>query len=469
MSAADQPGWDGVGDDLADALVRLRRGDAILLAAGAVFVQFIWFVHGHAPAGPAVFVHTTDGEPGSPAEAGLAALGWARRDEEPTVAQPEVPAPLDAAAATRLADLIVRTLRDVHGVADPAAMTYTSFNDNGLRAPRLRTVAAGPKQQAQDDPDPATLLPAPAPSWQRWCTLLADGLDDWSHAAFDRLVAAHGWQASTGLRRPAYATGDGEWVTAGTGEAGRHGHGEISSVTVSRPVDAADVATQFRQALAAAVTVLGHPPLVGDEDRRPFARWRGARTTVTVSAVVGGAVRLLVEPTEARENVIYNSQKWMMTPDEWSPDELWMTEPDLEAPQAKTLSGMMTYPHPPATTIDDVLDELRALFTSWCEALPLLYPYATGARWRLRFPAGDMIAEGRFTRERVTARFGWKDEYGEPAVAAPGPGVAADLAGRVRDALTRAGVTGIEQVRGAAWSDTPAERLFANRLTLAPG
>lgn len=257
-------------------------------------------------------------------------------------------------------------------------------------------------------------------------------------------------------------------MRAGTSDAGRHGHGEISVVSVSQPVGADEAGEALRRALAGAVAVLGHPPLVGDEGREPFARWRGARTTLTLSAPAG-QVRLRVEPTEARENVIHHHQKWMMSPDEWAPDELWTIEPDVEAPQAKALLGMMSYPHSPSETLEGTVEELRLLFGSWCSALPLLHPYAGSARWRLSSTGGTMIAEGRFTRERVTAQFGWSDQFGEQVVTAPGGDVAADLAGRVRDALGSAGVTAPGELRGAAWSGTPAQRLYANRLTLGHG
>ncbi|MDG6101787.1 hypothetical protein Daura_37995 [Dactylosporangium aurantiacum] len=469
MSTTQHPAWEAVTEELAGALTALRAEDAVSLGTGDVWVQFIRFTRGMTLTGPAVFVHTSAVEPGSPAAEGLAGLGWARWDELQTLGRPEVPAPVDPDTAAGLADLIVRTLRDVHGVADPGGLTYSSFNNDGLRAPRLRTVAAEAGQRPAD-PDPATLLPDPAPSWRQWCAVFADGLGDWSQAAFDRLVAAHGWTAeATGRREPVFGIGDGATLRAGSWDAGHYGHGELSALTVTQPVDADGAAAAYRRALAAAVAVLGHPPLVGDEGRAPFARWRGARTTLTLALVRGTELRLEVEPTEARENLIYHHQKWMMSPDDWAPDELWTTEPDVEAPQAGALLGMMSYPHSPAETLDGTLEELRALLRSWVEALPLLHPYASSARWRLRRPGGDMVAEAAVTPDRVTARFGWSDQYGEPVTAAPNPDVADDVVRRTADALARAGVTEPAQLRGAAWSDTPAERLDAARLTLRQG
>jgi hypothetical protein len=465
MSSVDRVEWADVVGELAEVLERLRAEDAVSLEVGDAFVQFIRFGRGNVVDGPAVFVHTTAGRPGSPAAEGLAALGWARWDDDATVGQPEVPAPVAPATARRLAEVIVRTLRDVHGAADPADVTFSSFNNHGLRAPRLRTIGAQP-QQAAEEPDPATLLPEPSPEWQRWCAILADGLGDWSRAALDRLAAAQGWQAAQRHGSAGFSTDAGAWIDAGAWWAGERGHGEISSLSVSQPVEAADAAQAFRRALAGAVSVLGHPPLVGDEGRAPFARWRGERTTLTLAASRGRTLRLLVEPTGPRENVIHNSQKWMMSPDDWSPAELWTTQPDVEAPQARALDGMMFYPHSTSSTIDGTLDELRSLFGSWCEALPLLHPYASSARWRLRRQDGTMVAEGGFTHQRVTARFGWSDGFGEPLAAAPGADTVADLLGRVGNALALAGITTPGQLRGAAWSDTPAERLDAIRLTL---
>ncbi|MEV0560589.1 hypothetical protein [Dactylosporangium sp. NPDC050588] len=457
MAAA---GWPEVADELVGALAALRPEAAISLSGGDGFVQFIRFTRGYRLDVPSVYMLTRD-VPERAAD--LAALGW-QPDEDgtETLCFPEVPAPVEPATARRLADVIVRTLRDVHGFADPAEVTYTSFDNNGMRAPRLRTVAAEAGQEAPDDRDPATLLPAPSPAWRRLCAVFAGGLGDWSRGAFDRLVAEQGWQPDGDELLAA----GGERIEAHDWDAGYYGHGEISSLSARLPVGEAGVADDFRRALAGAVAVLGHPPIVGSEGRMPLARWRGEDTTLTLEALWGRHIRLTAEPTGPRENVIYNKQKWMMTPDDWAPDELWFTEPDVEAPQAKALHGMMTYWHSPSETLDGTVDELRALFASWCSALPMLHPYASSARWRLRRTSGTMVAEGEFTRERVTARFGWSDEFGERVETVPGGDVAADLAARVAAALDRAGVTAPGDLDGGAWSDTPAERLNALRLTV---
>ena len=63
--------------------------------------------------------------------------------------------------------------------------------------------------------------------------------------------------------------------------------------------------------------------------------------------------------------------------------------------------------------------------------------------------------DGRCSRERATAQFGWSDQYGDRVAAAPGADVVADLVERVRDALARAGVTTPAELRGAAWSRHP--------------
>ncbi|MFF5233017.1 hypothetical protein [Dactylosporangium sp. NPDC000521] len=452
--------WPEVTGELVEAIGALRPEAAISLALGDAFVQFIRFTRGLKLDVSSVYMLTRD-VPERAAE--LAALGW-RPDEDGdvTLCMPEVPVPVRPAEARRLADVIVRTLRDVHGIAEPALLTYTSFDNNGMRAPQLRTVAPGPGQQVPDDPDPATRLPAPSPEWRRLCAVFAGGLGDWSRGAFDRLVAEQGWQPDG---EDLLAAG-GERIEAHDWDAGYYGHGELSSLSAQRPVGEAGVVEDFRRALAGAVAVLGHPPIVGSEGRMPLARWRGEDTTITLEALWGRHIRLTAEPTGPRENVIYNKQKWMMTPDEWAPDEQWFTEPDIEAPQAKALHGMMIYDHSPSETLDGTLEELRALFTSWCSALPMLHPYASSAHWRLRRGNGAMVAEGEFTRDRVTARFGWSDEFGERVDTVPGEGVAADLVARVAAALDRAGVTAPGELKGGAWSDTPAERLNALRLTV---
>src|SRR4051794_16188095 len=266
MSAAGGLGWADLTDELAGTIERLRNEDAVLLQAGDVFVQFIRFTSGMVLSGPAVYVHTSAGA------AGLGELGWATVDDEQTVGQPEVPAPVEAGTARRLAELIVRTLRDVHGVAEPGALRYSSFNNNGMRAPQLRTVAPEDGQE-KPAPDPVTVLPPAEPRWRQWCEVLGGGLGDWSVAALDRLAAAQGWQPQDSAH--AFTAAGGESVSGYTGDAGSYGHGEISSVTVTPPAADTAAVMDFRRALAGAVAVLGHPPLVGDTGDEPFARWRG--------------------------------------------------------------------------------------------------------------------------------------------------------------------------------------------------
>jgi hypothetical protein len=124
------------------------------------------------------------------------------------------------------------------------------------------------------------------------------------------------------------------------------------------------------------------------------------------------------------------------------------------------------YPHPPSENLEETLDELRALFYSWNHALPLLDPYASSACWTLYHPEGAIIAQGEFTAHRTIAKFGKGDRYDVPVSADPGADIAGVLAGRVRQALARAGVTSRDDLRAATWSLTRAEELDAIRLTL---
>lgn len=464
----DRPGWAQVRDELAGTIAGLQPEGALTLEAGEAFVQFIRFTRGSELPGPVVLVHTLAGDPGTPVAAALAGAGWAWSAVHEVTGQPEVPAPVDDATAARLADLIVGALRDVHGVADPAALTYTSFNNNGLRPPQLRTVRPA-EGQPLPLPDPVTLLPPPSPLWQGWCELLAGGLPDWSDAGLSRLAGERGWQPAPDGSARTYTGGGGETITGSDWDAGYYGHAELSALSVSLPKTYAGIMLDYRRALAGAVRVLGNPPLAGDTGTSPFARWRGTAATLTLSASDHRLVELLVEPTEPRETVIHQRQKWMMTPDEWSPDELWTVHPDVEGPEMRALDGMMFYPHSPAETLEETIEELRSLFRSWAMSLELLHPYASSARWRLRGPGGDMIAEGGFTQRRTTVRFGWRDEYGAPISTPSGGGSVDAVIERVRAALAQAGVTTPAQLRAATWSDTPAERLDAIRLTLRRG
>ena len=458
MADATAPSWDDVTNELVARLPRLRDGDAVAIEIGRYFVQVKQF-------GRRLSVIASGSGSGTPGNAGLspdqargmAALGW--QPSRHTHGLPDLVSPLSTDTVHRVARLLVTTLRDVYGGATPAAARFSSFNDEGRRAPVLNTVTMSPDQKPETRVAPATLLPAPAPIWQGCLEALLAGVGGWSRTEIEALVARCGGEV----------TEDDGWVleaacgplTVSALRADGRDPG-FGSVTARESVPATGSGSRFREALAAAVAVLGDPPLVGGPGA--FARWRGTPLTVIVSREQyrhdAARVELTVTPTEVIEAEEYRSGEY--DPD-WRPDHRWTAWPDVDAPEHEALTGMMSLPRPPATDLDELGGNLRALFGSFAADLALLHPYASSACFRITRPNGEWLVDGTFTRDRATVRVGNAPSESFPL---DGAHTGRTIADRVMGAVAAAGIRAPEQLRGHTWSATPAEHLDTDALTL---
>jgi hypothetical protein len=119
----DQSSWPSLAQSLAQQLVRLRDGQFVTLEApSGAFVQALSL-------GPGLYlecVGSTSFGGGYPwdavAEEALAALGWTRETQFGNAVY-RADVSIDASAAA--AGILVPTLRDVAGVADPAVLTVS--------------------------------------------------------------------------------------------------------------------------------------------------------------------------------------------------------------------------------------------------------------------------------------------------------------------------------------------------------
>ncbi|MCO1654837.1 TY-Chap domain-containing protein [Pseudonocardia humida] len=461
MADAIAPTWgDDVTDELTARLPRLRDGDAITIDIGPHFVQFKQF-------GQALSVIASGQDrarPGtslSPDQArDMVALGWLPSDEMPIHQLDPLPAPMSAETARQVAGLLVASLRDVFGGATPAAATFSSHNDGGHRAPTLSTVAVYPGQLPEVRVAPASLLPPPSPTWRGHLEALLAGVGSWSRAEIDAVLAGRGWEITGERGYTGLAAAGG--VEVQVLPAGAGSGSDFRRVVVRERLASAAAATRFREVLAAVVAVLGDPPLVGGP--AAFARWRGDPLTVIVSHRPGrdtATVAMTVTPTDVIEAEEYRSSS--IDPVQ-PPDHHWTTWPDTDAPEHRSLHGMMSFPRPPATDLDELGRNLRELFGSFTADLPLLHPYAGGACVRILGPTGEWLADGAFTRDGARLRVGGGNAPSE-SFPLDGARTGTVIADRVMAALAAAGVEKPGQLRCRVWSTVPAERLEVDPLT----
>lgn len=456
------PTWNDVADELTTLLARLRDGDALTLEVGPHLVQFKRF-------GPIISVIGSGTGPGLPEELRVSAdqarqmvaLGWQPPDGEVVHSLPDLPCPLPAADARRVADLLVATVRDVYGAGTPAAATFSSHNDDGQRTPTLATVAMNPAQAPETPVVAAGLLPPPETTWQRTLEAVRAGVGGWSDAEVAALFAGRGWEFTQKDIVGKVTAVSGQMRVTAYGDRRQWDH--FTRIDVDESVPLAESGARFRAVLAAAVAVLGDPPLVGGPGA--FARWRGKPLTVIVShrAILTTArIRLTVTPTDAIEGEEYSHSNY--TPG-WTPDHRWTTMPDTDAPENATLVGMMTYTYPLADTLDQLGSDLRELFGSFATDLPLLYPYASDASFRIFGAQRTWLANGAFTHERASVAVGSANAPRE-TFALDGAATGEAVATRVMDALTAAGIASPDQLSGSVWSATPAEQLYADGFTI---
>jgi hypothetical protein len=123
--------WDAFAAALVEELPALGEGDTVILSHGDAYVQF-----SQAPA--VLYADTSGGD-----RERLGALGW--QAPNPALGAVnwwvKVPWPLRTQDSATLVDLLVRTLREVHGAAGPDALAYRAFNSRTgaqLDIPALR-------------------------------------------------------------------------------------------------------------------------------------------------------------------------------------------------------------------------------------------------------------------------------------------------------------------------------------------
>lgn len=460
------PTWDDVENELAGRLPGLRDGDAILLSVGAgLFIQFVNFdrtfdvLTSGCGTDFREDVRLTDAQGEQ-----MLALGWQPPRDEPNFVLDSVRYPLEAGFARRTAALMVTTLREVYGARSPAEVTFTSFSNRGMRAPTLTTVAMDSTQKPEIPLDTAALLPDPDPTWRRRLETILAGVGEWSQAEIGSVFTACGFAGPVADRYRLTAV-DGAVKMSARNAAWPPA--DFHDVTVRESVPLEEGPARFRAALAAAVAVLGDPPLVGGPGA--FARWRKQPSTVIVSHEryrTKAGVTLTVTPTDVIEGDEYRSHQYQPG---WVPDHLWLTEPDTDRPENRTLSGAMVYDHPPSENVAELRGHLRTLFESFAMDLPLLYPLASNARFRVHNRQGSWLLDGEFTHEHAwidapnsglaTLRFTYDGSNADRANAHA-------MADRFIEALSAAGVTDLRGASGMVWSATPAERLDASALTL---
>ena len=122
--------WTDLADGIAAELPRLRKADVLQLRYGARFVQ-VAQLDADVYADSVSNRHLRDGDRLSRMdERTLAALGWRTPQAPPGYGNwwSTTPWPLRTSDSQHVAQLVVTTLRDVHGTPDPSRLAYKAFN-----------------------------------------------------------------------------------------------------------------------------------------------------------------------------------------------------------------------------------------------------------------------------------------------------------------------------------------------------
>lgn len=128
MTADPGTGWERLAEALAGDLTRLGDGDTVALSVGPRYVQLLQL--------PTKLVaETVANDVLPPAERlstedlrRIAALGWPSPGDPRDNWRVELGWPVHSRDSRRLADLLVRTLAEVHLAPSPEALEYTAFN-----------------------------------------------------------------------------------------------------------------------------------------------------------------------------------------------------------------------------------------------------------------------------------------------------------------------------------------------------
>lgn len=246
-------------------------------------------------------------------------------------------------------------------------------------------------------------------------TLVSQDFGTWSRADIERIVAGAGW-----------SIGDEEEYsvpieTGGVGHARsmkRHygqdgfGYGEHTDLQIEESCPADQLEARYAATLAAVISVLGPPALVGGPDAWTF--WRNPRVRLARD-IRRTAVTLRVEPAEPAEAEEYSNANWS---EGWEPEHLWNAEPDLTSDAEESLIGMLFHDAGPAQTWDQFERSLRELFASFAADIPTLAAYAPHVGWQITPVSGGRFVNGRFTPDGVELG---SDDPGIETELPPGP------------------------------------------------
>lgn len=228
--------------------------------------------------------------------------------------------------------------------------------------------------------------------------LVSQDFGTWSSADVERIVTAAGW-----------ALGDEHHyrVAIDTGGAYRartmkryHGqdrfkYGEHTDLQIEESCPADELETRYAATLAAIVSVLGPPALVGGPDAWAF--WRRPRVRLERD-LRRCSVTLRVEPAEPAEWEEHSHAEWS---EDWEPLHLWTAETDPSSDAGRSLIGMTFYEARPVTTWEQFEKGLTALFVSFAADIPTLAAYVPHVGWRIMLVAGGRFVGGRFTPDGV--------------------------------------------------------------------
>ncbi|HWS39510.1 MAG TPA: hypothetical protein VN408_43045, partial [Actinoplanes sp.] len=151
---------------------------------------------------------------------------------------------------------------------------------------------------------------------------------------------------------------------------------------------------RYAAALAAVVSVLGPPALVGGPGAWTF--WREPRVRLERD-IRHATLTLRVEPAEPAEAEEYSWGRG----GEWDPLDLWTAEPDLRSDAAQSLIGMTFHHAGPAQTWGLFESSLRELFVSFGADIPSLAAYVPQVGWQITPVGGGRFVNGRFTPDGI--------------------------------------------------------------------
>lgn len=283
--------------------------------------------------------------------------------------------------------------------------------------------------------------------------LVGQDFGTWSRADVERIAGAAGWSVQDGDHSLTIETGGPARARSTKISYGqdRFGYGEQIDLQVIETCSAGELAALHAATLAAVVSVLGPPAMVGGPDAWAF--WRNPRVRVERD-LRGSSVTLRVEPAEPTEEEEYSNAEW--SPD-WEPAHLWNAEPDVNSGACKSLLGMMIYEARPASTWKEFEKSVHDLFVSFAVDQPALAGYVPHVGWDIAPVDGDREVQGWFDEDGVhvgTIIFNTTDTA-DVTKLPPGPDSGARVAEIVIDTIRGWGLASPEQLRHRCWTPAP--------------